>query len=170
MNRFKQCNVRDLKDGFSTLIGEKYALITTADSDKINMMTASWGSMGIMWNKNIVNMVVRPSRYTYKFLNNNEYFTLNFLSDGNDDIYKLCGSKSGRDCNKVAETGMVPEMIDHGTVAFDKSEYIFVCKKLYAQTMDKKFFLDSEFAEKMYPDDDLHTMFIAEIEKIYVKN
>ena len=170
MNQFKKCTINDLKESFSNLIGEKYALITVFDKNNLNMMTASWGSMGIMWNKNVVNVVVRPSRYTYDFLMNNEYFTLNFLQDGNADVYKLCGSKSGRDCDKVKASGLIPIEIESSKFAFDKSEYVFVCKKLYAQPMRKEYFVSSEYGDKTYPNDDVHTMFIAELEEIYVQN
>ena len=170
MIKFKECKIKDIKESFSSLIGEKYALVTVADEEKVNMMTASWGSMGILWNKNIVNMVIRPSRYTYDFMMKNDYFTLNFLSDGNEEIYKFCGTKSGRDYDKIAETGLVPVELKNSAFAFDKSEYVFVCKTLYKQPMNRECFNDADYAEKTYPTDDIHTMFIAEIEEIYVKD
>ncbi len=170
MEQFKECNINDIQESFTNLIGNRYALITVADNTKVNMMTASWGTMGIMWSKNIVNMVVRPSRFSYNFLIENDYFTLNFLTEGNEDVYRLCGTKSGRECDKVKETGLETIEIDKSMYAFDKSEYVFVCKKLYSQPMDKQYFIDADFAEKTYPNEDIHTMFIAEIEKIYVKN
>ena len=170
MSEFKLCSIVDLDKSFSELIGKRYALVTASSDGELNMMTASWGSMGIMWNKNIVNMVVRPSRHTYKLLCNNDYFTLNFLAEGNDEIYKFCGTKSGRDYNKATETGLIPVELDNSVFAFDKSEYVFVCKKLYAQPMSRDYFINSDYGKKTYPDDDIHTMFIAEIEKIYVKS
>ena len=169
MTKFNQCSVDELNENFSKLIGKRYALITVSDENSLNMMTASWGSMGVMWNKNVVNIVVRPSRYTYNFLMNNNYFTLNFLTEGNEDIYRLCGTKSGRECDKVKETGLSPCKIDDSIYVFDESEYVFVCKKIYSQKMRKECFVDGAYGDKMYPDGDVHTQFIAEVEKIYVK-
>jgi len=134
------------------------------------MMTASWGCMGILWNKNIVNIYVRPSRYTYNYLANNDYFTLNFLEDGNDNTYSFCGTKSGKDYDKVAETGLIPVRFSDYLYGFDKSKYIFLCKKIYSQPMSIDCFSDQESGKKLYPNDDVHTMFVAEIEKIYKKN
>lgn len=170
MGDFKEISIKDLTATFSSLIGENYALITVGDKNNMNMMTASWGTMGIMWNKNVVNMVVRPSRYTYEYMVNNECFTLNFLEEGNQEIYSFCGTKSGRDYDKVKETGLIPIEVSDSCFAFDKSKYVFVCKKLYSQPMDLNCFNSTKVGNQLYPNNDIHVQFIAEIEKIYIKN
>lgn len=170
MQNFKTIDIKEFDENFFKLIGDDYALITVDDGQKINMMTASWGFCGVMWYKNVVNIVVRPSRYTYEYLTKNPKFTLNFLSDGYDDVYSFCGSKSGRDCDKVAETSLQPIKFNDNLIAFKESKYVFECNTLYVQKMSKDCFCDSVFAEKKYPNDDVHTMFIAEIENVYVKS
>ncbi|MBQ2897450.1 MAG: flavin reductase family protein [Clostridia bacterium] len=167
MNRFKEIDVNEVKDNFISLIGKDYALITVKNDDKINMMTASWGFFGVMWNKNAVSLVIRPSRYTYQFLKEGSEFTINFLQNGYDDVLKFCGTKSGRDYNKVKETGLTPIEICKNSVLFSESKLAFLCKKVYVQDMDKNLFCNKDFSKKMYPDGDVHTMFIAEIEKVY---
>ena len=57
------------------LIGKKWMLVTAGDQNKFNTMTASWGGMGVMWHKNIAVTVIRPSRYTYEFVDNNDTFS-----------------------------------------------------------------------------------------------
>ena len=167
MDGFKKICVKDVEENFINLIGEDYMLITAKDDEKINMMTASWGFVGVMWNKNVVNIVVRPSRYTYDMLKKNSCFTLNFLKKGNSEILKFCGTKSGRDFNKVKETGLIPIETEDDVVAFSQSKLVFKCKKIYVQDMEKDMFVEKDFGEKTYPNDDIHTMFIAEIQEVY---
>jgi len=167
VNKFKETDIKLINENFVKLIGNDYALITVKDGDKVNAMTASWGFFGVIWNKNAINLVVRPSRYTYELLKKNPKFTLNFLADGNKDILTFCGTKSGRDYDKIKETGLTPIEFDKNLFGFSQSKYVFVCKKLYIQDMKADCFEDSDFATKMYPNGDVHTMFIAEIEKDY---
>ena len=172
-NIFTQIDPYKLEgENFFADIGKEWMLVSAKSdiSGRANMMTASWGCMGILWNKNIVNIYVRPSRYTYNYLANNDYFTLNFLEDGNDNTYSFCGTKSGKDYDKVAETGLIPVRFSDYLYGFDKSKYIFLCKKIYSQPMSIDCFSDQESGKKLYPNDDVHTMFVAEIEKIYKKN
>ena len=86
-----------VKDNFIEIIGKEWMLVSAGDKDKFNMMTASWGSMGYLWNKPVVMVFVRPQRYTFEFIEKSEYFTLSFLGEENRAIHKICGSKSGRE-------------------------------------------------------------------------
>lgn len=167
MKRFQEVDAKTIKENYLSLIGNDYALITVKDCSKTNMMTASWGFFGVMWNKNVVCIVVRPSRYTYDYLMSGGRFTLNFLQKGYEDVLKFCGTKSGRDYDKIKETGLTPIETDENSVIFAESKLSFVCKKLYVQDMKTSRFCDEKYAEATYPSGDVHTMFIAEIEKVY---
>lgn len=107
------------EDAFQ-LIGKEWMLITAGTLEKHNMMTASWGGIGWLWNKPVAFIFVRPERFTYPLIEENEHLTLSFL--GNDEkmrqIYNFCGTKSGRDFDKTHETGLTPVMTEHGAVAF----------------------------------------------------
>ena len=71
-------------------------------------MTASWGGIGWLWNKTVAFVFIRPERYTYEFVEKNDYLTLSFLGEENKKIHAVCGSKSGRNIDKVKETGLKP--------------------------------------------------------------
>ena len=71
-------------------------------------MTASWGGLGVLWNANVSFAFVRPSRYTFEFLEREKYYTLSFLGLSQRRALQICGSKSGRDTDKVAEAGLTP--------------------------------------------------------------
>jgi flavin reductase (DIM6/NTAB) family NADH-FMN oxidoreductase RutF len=104
---FRDICVRDFKENVTELISKEYMLITAGNKDGYNMMTASWGFMGEMWGEDSVAVVVRPERYTMDFIESSDYFTLTFFGD-NKDIHKVCGSKSGRNVDKTALTGLSP--------------------------------------------------------------
>ena len=71
-------------------------LVTAGTKEKFNTMTASWGGIGWLWNKPVAFVFIRPERYTYEFVEKNDYLTLSFLGEENKKIHAVCGSKSGR--------------------------------------------------------------------------
>lgn len=165
---FKEIAVEELQFNPFTKIGKEWMLVTAGDETKHNTMTASWGGLGVMWGKNIVNVYIRPQRYTKEFVDANETFTLSFYDETYRKALSICGSKSGRDCDKEAEAGLTPCYVD-GTTAFEEANLIFVCKKQYHQEMKPDCFDAMENDGKWYPEKDYHVMYMAEIVKVLVK-
>ncbi|MGC4019456.1 MAG: flavin reductase [Muricomes sp.] len=165
---FKEISVEELEFNPFTKIGKEWMLITAGDEKKHNTMTASWGGVGVMWGKNVVSAYIRPQRYTKEFVDANDIFTLSFYDAKYKKALSICGSKSGRDCDKEAEAGLTPYYTD-GTTAFEEANMILVCKKQYHQTMAQEHFDVPENDEKWYPEQDYHTMYMAEIIKVLVK-
>ena len=99
----KSIAIKDLSENFFEVIGKEWMLVTAGSKEHFNTMTASWGGIGWLWNKPVVFVFIRSERYTYEFMKENEYFTLSFLGKENRSIYNLCGSKSGREVDKVKE-------------------------------------------------------------------
>lgn len=163
---FKEINVSELNINPFNKIGKEWMLITAGDEKGWNTMTASWGFMGVMWNKNVVEAVIRPSRHTIGFVESNELFTLSWFDEKYRSALRFCGAHSGRDCDKAKETGLTPMFTD-GTTAFEEAEMIIVCRKIYAQNMDEKYLLADEY--KSMCGEDMHKAFIGEIVKILVK-
>ena len=89
-------------------------LLTTAADGKVNAMTIGWGTLGIEWGKPVFVAYVRTSRHTHELLEKSGEFTVNVPLASQDaekdarvrEILATCGSKSGRDLNKVAELGL----------------------------------------------------------------
>lgn len=148
-------------------LSEEWCLITAGDENKYNTMTASWGQIGFMWRKPVITVYVRPSRYTYEFMENNDYFTVSLLAGEYKKAMSILGKKSGRDSNKIEESGLSPKFIDN-TVSFEESEYIFICKKLYSDDIKLENFLDDD-AKNVYTDNNVHRQYIAEIISVYIK-
>lgn len=165
---FRELAIEEVSWNPFTKIGKEWLLITAGDKENHNTMTASWGGVGIMWGKNVATVYIRPQRYTKEFVDANERMTLSFFNEDYRKALSICGSKSGRDCDKEAEAGLTPYEID-GTTAFEEADMILVCKKQYHQDMLSECFDEKENDEKWYAAKDYHTMYIVEIEKILVK-
>ncbi len=159
---FKEISAKEIDTNLIKAISEEWMLVAAGDKDKFNMMTASWGFAGEMWGNDCMAAVIRPQRYTMEFINNSDYFTLSFYGD-NKDIHKICGSKSGRDTDKVKLTGLTPVFSDN-TVYFEEARLVIVCKKQYVQQMKEECFTDKE-PLRCY-NNDLHYMVIGKIEKV----
>lgn len=162
---FKEITAEQLTDNLFSAISKEYMLITAGSGEGYNMMTASWGFMGEMWGNHTAMAVVRPQRYTMEFIDKSDYYTLSFYGD-NKDIHKICGSKSGRDVNKTAETGLTP-IFDEGAVYFNEARLVIVCKKQYVAPFVPEGFTDKE-PLKWY-NNDYHNMIFGKIVKILIK-
>lgn len=165
----KQIEINEFSENPFKLIGSDWMLITAKKGDKTNMMTASWGGIGILWNKPVATIYVRPQRYTKEFIDNEEYFSLCVLPEEYRQILNYCGTKSGRDEDKVAETKLTVDESEKAPI-FKESRLVLICKKLYAQDLTEQSFIDKSLVEKNYQAKDFHTMYIAEIEKILTNN
>ena len=100
MKDFKELAATDLKDNVFDLIGKQWMLVTAGNKNKFNTMTASWGAMGILFNKPVAIIFIRPQRYTFEFLEEEKDFTLTVLPEQYRNALMVCGRKSGRDRNK----------------------------------------------------------------------
>lgn len=144
-----------------------WALLTVGDKNKYNTMTISWGTLGTLWQKEVVIVFVRKSRYTHELIDNNKYFTVSFYNDEYKKDLGILGSVSGRDKDKVSMTKLNLEFLDN-TTTFKEAKETLVCKKLYSQDMDINS-IPSEVKDKLYSDSDIHTMYIGEIIDILKK-
>ena len=165
----KKSEINRINDNFFETISKEWMLVTAGDSTKFNTMTANWGGIGFLWNKPVVYIFIRPERYTHEFVEANEYFTLSFLGEENKDIHKICGSKSGRDTNKIKETGLKPIFTEMGNITFEQSRLTLECKKLYTDFIKKENFLDNTIFDKWYSKDGLHQVYIAEIVNVFTR-
>ncbi len=163
---FKEISVNELKFNPFEKIGKEWMLITAGDENGYNTMTASWGFMGVMWGKNVVETVIRPDRHTLKFVEENELFTVSFYGEEYRKALQFCGSHSGRDCDKAKETGLTPMFTD-GTAAFAEASMIIVCRKIYQQDMDVNML--AEECRHWYKGGDMHKAVIGEIVKVLVR-
>jgi len=151
-----------VKDNVFKLIGDDWMLITAGDIESYNIMTASWGTMGELWHKKVCICFVRPTRYTFEFMNKADHFTLSFYDDKYREMLNFCGTKSGREIDKAAACGITPMETDSGAIYFAEARLVFECKKLYTHDIDPGRFLDPIIHDS-YPKKDYHRMYIGEV-------
>ena len=141
-----------------------WALLTAGTPEDFNTMTISWGGMGTLWGKSVVTVYVKPIRYTHDYLEAGDTFTVSFFPEKYRQELSLLGTKSGRDGDKVAGTGLTPVPVE-GTVGFAEASVTLLCKKIYRQELD----LDAmppEAIQMAYTEEAPHTMYIGEVLRI----
>ncbi len=152
-------------------IGQEWMLVTAGAPDDFNMLTASWGGIGHLWNKSVAFIFVRPERYTHEFIDRNERISLAFL--GNDpqarEAYKLIGTRSGRDLDKAAATGLTPIATPLGSTTYAQARLTLEGRKLFQTNLRAEDFIDRTILDRCYRPEQggLHTLYVIEIEGIY---
>lgn len=164
----QKIDIKALQGNAVSLFDDKWCLITAGTTESYNTMTASWGALGELWNKDVCFIFIRPQRYTKEFVEREEYFTLSFFGEEYKKALTFCGRYSGRDYDKAKETGLTPMSVD-GSMSFEESETVIVCKKIAQQDIDPEGFIDKDIDSKNYPTKDYHTMYIGEIIACYTK-
>ena len=145
-------------------------LITTKNGDKVNSMTIGWGTLGVVWEKQVFVAYVRDSRYTRHMLDNNSEFTINVpVGDYDKKILGVCGSKSGRDIDKIEVAGLTlvePEVI--GVPGIKELPLTLECRVLYRQQQDDDK-LSDELRKRFYTiETGDHIAYYGEIVAAYV--
>lgn len=169
MNNFEEIKIKDFTlDPFA--IKNKWMLITASKPDgSVNTMTASWGGFGVMWNKEVVFIFIRPQRYTKEFVDISEFFSLTFFDESHKKALAYLGAISGRDEDKINKTGLTVVKKD-GIPYFEEAETAIFAKKLFVQPLAESSFLTKEEIKQWYPQLDFHYMYIAEITDVLKKD
>jgi flavin reductase (DIM6/NTAB) family NADH-FMN oxidoreductase RutF len=147
---------------------KRWFLLTSGDfsTGHYNTMTVAWGSLGTMWNRPFAQVVVRPTRYTHEFMERYDSFTLCSFPAEYQEALRHLGSRSGRDSDKIASSGLVPEASTLvAAPAFLEADLILECRRIYAHDMDRGAFLDPDI-ERHYPEKDYHRITWGEILRI----
>lgn len=169
MSDFKRIDPEKLTGNVFKMLEKDWMLITAGNKDSFNTMTAAWGGLGILWHKKVSYCFVRPSRYTYEFMEKSNLYTLAFFDSKYKNALTICGTKSGRDCDKISEAGLTPLEDKTGSIYFKESNLVLINKKIYFQDLQPEKFLCPEI-ESNYPEKDYHRMYIGEILAAYIKN
>ena len=140
-------------------------LLTSGDyaRNDFNTMTIGWGALGTMWSKPFAFVAVRFTRYSFNFMEKYDTFTLSAFPKKHHKALSLLGTKSGRDGDKIAESGLTPEpatMVAAPT--FEEAEIVIECQKMYANDLNPAHFLD-EGIYRHYPNRDYHRIYYGEI-------
>lgn len=166
LERFKEISPYEL-DNALKLIGKDWMLITARDGEKVNAMTASWGCLGVLWNRPIAVCFIRPQRHTFGLAEEQDRLSLAFFGQNRRDALSLCGTKSGRDCDKISEAGFTTSDAD-GVPVINEAQILVIGRKLYADYIKEDCFIDNKMLD-FYKEKDFHKAYVLEIEKVLVK-
>lgn len=145
------------------IISNKGAFLTTLADGKLNTMTIGWATLGYMWKKPIITVLVRPSRYTYELIEKSGEFTVSVPYEDMQKQLDFCGVKSGRTTDKFAELNLkiiAGTSIKTPLINFRGMHY--ECKTLYKTPLLPDM-LDSAISSSAYPNGNYHTMYFGEI-------
>jgi flavin reductase (DIM6/NTAB) family NADH-FMN oxidoreductase RutF len=163
---FKEISADNVELNPFARIGAEWALLTAGTKEAgFNMMTASWAAFGRFWEKNAVTVYIRESRYTRRFFEANDTFTVSFYGPEQREALSVCGTLHGNECDKVKEAGLTPLFLDD-TAAFEEAELIFVCKKLVHADIAPENADNAAIFNSVYPEPDLHRIYIGEVLKV----
>lgn len=148
---------------------DKGAFLTVKSGENINTMTIGWGSIGYQWGKPIFMVLVRKTRYTYNLIENSQDFTVTIpLSDNLKEELRFCGTKSGRDIDKLKACNL--QIKDSNKVyspIINKRDVLtYECKIVYKQEMDNRL-ISPDVKEVYYKDNDYHVIYYGEIVDCY---
>lgn len=149
-------------------IGKDWMLVTAGDEKKVNTMTASWGGMGVMWGKDVVFVGIRQTRYTKEFVDTQGTFSLSFPMESYRKEMKFLGTVSGRDEDKITESGLHVGFED-GIPYIDEANLVLLCRAMSATELSMKDMLDAGIEGQWYADGNIHTLYIAEITKVLIR-
>lgn len=168
MKDFKSVDFRKIRENPTQLIGYEWMLITAGSMKSFNTMTAAWGGFGFLWNFQVAYIFVRPQRYTHLFTEREKCFTLQFFDPHYRDMLNYCGTYSGRDVDKIAETGLTPFETQSGNIYFEEARLQMECRKIYSDRIKPENFSDTSLS-KHYAGDDYHTLYIGEIIDCHIR-
>ncbi len=165
---FRTIEPQKIEGNAFEMIADGWMLVTAGTPASWNTMTASWGAMGELWKKKVCFAFVRPQRHTRSFMESSQRFTLSFFDEKYRPALEFCGSHSGRDVDKAAETGLLPFEPMTGAVSFEQASLVIVARKIYTHDLDPSRFLEAGIQD-CYPLFDYHRMYIGEVEKVLTR-
>ncbi len=167
---FKQIDVTSINKNAISLFKEEAPIVVCGNLNKHNGLTVAWGSLGSLWRKNIATIYIKPTRYTFEFANNCEYFTIMWFNESiRKDINKVFGTMSGKNVDKELLCNLHSFELDNG-VCYQEAAMIMVCKKIYQNNLDSQNIFDQNVLNMpLYQDQLFHHEYIGEIVSCYFK-
>lgn len=169
MNQFQTVPMENFNLNPFEKIGKDWMLVTAEKEGKVNSLTASWGGIGVIWNKNVAFIFIRESRYTKEFIDSSDTFSLSFLDhEKYKEVLSYMGKVSGREEDKIKGANLTvnhKEQIPY----FEEASMVLLCKKMCHQPLRADSFLLDTMDAQFYKDKDYHELYIGEIVEILSK-
>lgn len=124
---------KQIEGNFIQMVGDEWFELAAGHEGDMNLMTIAWGSIGELWGKPVITVYVSTSRYTYQFMEKNDYFTITHFPASMREQLQYLGSVSGRDEDKVKGADLTVEFTELGNPIFAEADLAIECRKLYAE-------------------------------------
>ena len=169
--QYEAVAAEDFDENIFRLVGKDFTVITAGENP--NSMVASWGGVGIMFNKPVTWNFLRANRFTLEKIRETGTYTMCYFPDQYKGDIMQFGTKSGRNTDKMAQTKLTPMATPDGYPAYAEAKIIIECKLIAASTVSKDEFYTEEaktFLQEGFDDaKDWHKLVYGEITKIYIK-
>lgn len=167
MPGFRQVAPDKIPGNYIKLLNE-WTLITSGTAEQTNVMTASWGGLGVFWEKPVAFCFLNPTRYSVQTMDKGDTYTISFYTEAYKDNLKYCGSVSGRTTDKIKGSGLTPVKTPSGATAFAEAWMILECKKIVSQQLSPDAVVDKNLPAD-WSKDGYHKMYIGEILNVWIK-
>lgn len=147
-----------------TEFGYDCPVVSAGSINDFNTMTIAWGQMGTLWSKPVCTVFIKPIRYTYKFMEENDYFTISFFDKEYLKDINYIGTHSGKDEDKIAKTSLHPIEVENG-VTFKEAKVTIVCRKIYHDDL-KLEYMENDVIHHYYESELPHRVYVGEVVKI----
>lgn len=168
-SEWQEITPQEIDSNAVKMFADDWMVLSAGKKNNMNMMTIAWGGLGQLWNKPVVTVYVSTSRYTYKFMEDNEYFTVTSFPEEYREKLQYLGTVSGRDEDKVKGSGLTPEYTELGNPIYKEAGLAIECKKIYSQQFDKN---KLPLEQRQWYDEKgigIHVMYIGEIVHVWKK-
>lgn len=139
-------------------------LLVTGTDSRANPMTIGWATLGVIWGKPILTVLVRPSRHSFDLIETEPYFSVNVLDvESFRDRLAYCGTKSGRDEDKAVNAGIT---LQKGHVIpvsiIPQAQLVYECSVVHkTSVIDAD--LHSDIRNRFYKQGDFHRIYHGEV-------
>jgi flavin reductase (DIM6/NTAB) family NADH-FMN oxidoreductase RutF len=152
-----------LAETLAVLVNPGLLLVSQGEDGVPNAMTIGWGTVGVIWGKQVFTVLVRPSRYTFTRLAQSDSFTVNVPPPGLRDVVSFCGTRSGRDYEKFAECEITVEPSETVSApGIAECPVIYECQIVHTTDVVNAN-LDADILARFYASGDLHRIYHGEI-------
>ena len=162
-------NIEELTPEIFSVFRRQPPLLTAGNRENCNTMTIGWCQLGSLWSIPVCTVFVQPERYTYQFMEESRYFTVSVLPEEAKAVTAYCGTKSGRDTDKIRDCGLTLRYGAGDAPFFAESEWALVCEKLYAQDLSPEHMVVPAPIEKYYDaaHGGWHRSYIGRVVEVY---
>ncbi|MDR0368517.1 MAG: flavin reductase [Bacteroidales bacterium] len=144
--------------------------LAAGKKNDMNAMTVGWITIGQIWSDPVAMVYVSPDRYTFEFMERNDYFTVTAFPEEDREKLLILGTRSGRDGDKIKDAGLTVEYTKLGNPTFTNGCLMLECRKIYSQQIDSTL-IDKTIRKSFYVDykQSVHHLYVGAIENVWVK-